>query len=289
MIPYVGAVRAIRNVQPGLVAERSDVRSGPRRAANYNVEQVITIGSSKSSVRLNCGRSSVEGALAIGLLVRDKYVFTPVKSVYERLTPSLRSYRLLQITVVGVVLLHILLIPGVAFVTGGADIIEQELHSGKTQLNHTLLTLGVFALALPAVFFAALDRGNLSDLTKYVTRLNQTEHNSEEAEELASHVEYAALLSDERRGQFLAFSRGLAVLLLIGSVPLLPSALVYLALVAISVVASTFTTLPVMAPRSCSGNHLFCDSAQCPRRSARAPSTLGSAPWPSLPASRSWP
>jgi Ca2+:H+ antiporter len=42
----------------------------------------------------------------------------------------------------GVVLLHLLLIPGAAFLTGGARIWEQDLHPAHTQLNHTLLTVG---------------------------------------------------------------------------------------------------------------------------------------------------
>ncbi|KZW01404.1 hypothetical protein EXIGLDRAFT_830117 [Exidia glandulosa HHB12029] len=160
-------------------------------------EMIPYVGADLGELLIITLSNAVEGALAIGLLARD-------------------NYRLLQITVIGVVLLHVLLIPGVAFVTGGAQIIEQELHSGKTQLNHTLLTLGVMALVLPAAFFAALDRGSLSDLTKYVTRLgNATMEGEIEDEELKGHVEYAALLSDERRGQFLQLSRGLAVLLLL--------------------------------------------------------------------------
>lgn len=42
----------------------------------------------------------------------------------------------------GIVFLHLLFIPGVAFVTGGARILEQELHPQLSQLNHTLLTVG---------------------------------------------------------------------------------------------------------------------------------------------------
>lgn len=148
--------------------------------------------------------------MAIGLLARDKCVHSVLALRISRAP----SYRLVQITATGVVLLHVLLVPGVSFLTGGAQIVEQELHSGKTQLNHTLLTLGVMALALPAAFFAALDRGSLADLTTYVTRLNTTEHEEAEDHEIATHNEYAPLLSDERRGQFLQLSRGLAVLLL---------------------------------------------------------------------------
>ncbi|KAF9224306.1 hypothetical protein BS17DRAFT_779615 [Gyrodon lividus] len=65
--------------------------------------------------------------------------------------------KLLQSTITGVVLLHLLLVPGAAFLTGGARIWEQDLHPAHTQLNHTLLTVGVLALLLPAAFYAALD------------------------------------------------------------------------------------------------------------------------------------
>jgi hypothetical protein len=42
----------------------------------------------------------------------------------------------------GVIILHLLLIPGAAFITGGARIWEQELHPHLTQLNQSLLTIG---------------------------------------------------------------------------------------------------------------------------------------------------
>lgn len=42
----------------------------------------------------------------------------------------------------GVVLLHLLFVPGVAFLTGGAHIWYQNLHPHPTQLNQTLLTIG---------------------------------------------------------------------------------------------------------------------------------------------------
>ena len=44
---------------------------------------------------------------------------------------------------VGVVILHLLLVPGVSFLAGGARVLEQELHSHHTQLNHSLLTIGL--------------------------------------------------------------------------------------------------------------------------------------------------
>ena len=74
-------------------------------------------------------------------------------------------YRLLQSTIVGLVILHLLCIPGVSYFTGGLDIAEMELITGPNELNHTLLILGVMSLVLPTAFFTALDRGALVDLT----------------------------------------------------------------------------------------------------------------------------
>jgi Ca2+:H+ antiporter len=42
----------------------------------------------------------------------------------------------------GVVLLHLLLIPGTSFLTGGARQWEQHLNKHVSELNHTLLALG---------------------------------------------------------------------------------------------------------------------------------------------------
>ena len=46
----------------------------------------------------------------------------------------------------GVVLLHLLLVPGTAFLVGGARVWEQKLHPHRSQLNLTLLTVGSVAL-----------------------------------------------------------------------------------------------------------------------------------------------
>ncbi|KAJ7688418.1 hypothetical protein B0H17DRAFT_1068592 [Mycena rosella] len=117
--------------------------------------------------------NAVEGTLAIILLLKCEL-------------------KLLQSTIIGVVLLHLLLIPGVAFVTGGARVLEQDLHPHLTQLNHTLLTIGVMTLLLPAAFFAALDRGVATGAT--------------EAGE--------SFVNDTTHGVFLQMSRGLALILL---------------------------------------------------------------------------
>jgi hypothetical protein len=42
----------------------------------------------------------------------------------------------------GVVLLRLLLVPGTAFLVGGARTSKQELHPHIAQLNNTLLTVG---------------------------------------------------------------------------------------------------------------------------------------------------
>nr|GAT43042.1 sodium calcium exchanger [Mycena chlorophos] len=103
--------------------------------------------------------------------------------------------RLLQSTIIGVVVLHLLLVPGVAFVTGGARIVEQELHPHLAGLNQSLLIIGVLTLMLPASFFAALDSGVVPTTAAQAQLAN-------------------TLISDTTRTVFLQMSRGLAILLL---------------------------------------------------------------------------
>ncbi|EJD00396.1 uncharacterized protein FOMMEDRAFT_91401 [Fomitiporia mediterranea MF3/22] len=112
--------------------------------------------------------NAVEAALAIILLVRCEL-------------------RILQSTIIGVVLLHLLLVPGTGFLTGGMGVYQQSLHPHYTQLNLTLLAVGVLSLLIPAAFFAALD-------------------NSTTAE--------AALEGQNSIDNFLKMSHGLAVILL---------------------------------------------------------------------------
>jgi Ca2+:H+ antiporter len=102
--------------------------------------------------------------------------------------------KLLQSTITGVVLLHLLLVPGAAFLTGGADIWEQDLHPVHTQLNHTLLTVGVLALLLPASFYAAIS-GSTSNAISANGELPN--------------------LGSSTQTDFLRMSRGLAILLLL--------------------------------------------------------------------------
>ncbi|GLB33483.1 putative Ca(2) cation antiporter (CaCA) (TC 2.A.19) family protein [Lyophyllum shimeji] len=100
--------------------------------------------------------------------------------------------KLLQSTVTGVVLLRLLLVPGSAFLTGGARVLTQELHPHIVSLNNTLLTIGALTLLLPAAFFSALDR----------TVAPET-------------IGVFAAVSDSVRGDFLKLSRALAVFMLV--------------------------------------------------------------------------
>ncbi|KAJ3776616.1 hypothetical protein FB446DRAFT_682436 [Lentinula raphanica] len=99
--------------------------------------------------------------------------------------------RLLQATIVGVIILHLLLIPGTSFIVGGARVLHQDLHPHLTQVNHSLLVMGVLSLLLPAAVFTALDRGTeaIPDGPSYI-------------------------VNDDTRHTFLDVSRGLAVILL---------------------------------------------------------------------------
>jgi Ca2+:H+ antiporter len=105
------------------------------------------------------------------------------------------------------------MVPGIAFVTGGARILEQELHPYLVELNHSLLTVGsvfqcnshylftntgwgssVMALVVPAAYFAGLDRGS---------------------DGIISTTPSASIINDAVRGDFLKMSRGLAIILLL--------------------------------------------------------------------------
>ncbi|KAG9120616.1 hypothetical protein FRC07_003825 [Ceratobasidium sp. 392] len=68
--------------------------------------------------------------------------------------------RLVQSTVIGVILLHALLVPGVSFLSGGARVLEQKLKPVHTQLNASLLFLGVVTLLVPVAFFSAYPNPN---------------------------------------------------------------------------------------------------------------------------------
>lgn len=97
--------------------------------------------------------------------------------------------KLVQSTIIGVVLLQLLFVTGVGFLTGGTRAIEQELHSTATQLNHTLLAMGVLATIIPAVMLSASVRIG------------------------ATSVE--AVVTNTSRANFLHLSRGMAIILLL--------------------------------------------------------------------------
>ncbi|KAJ3540311.1 hypothetical protein NM688_g6245 [Phlebia brevispora] len=118
--------------------------------------------------------NAIEGTLAILLLVKCEL-------------------RLLQSTIIGVVLLHLLLVPGFAFFVGGIKIREQTLEQDPTDLNHSLLIVGMYAIMIPTAYFRSLD----------------------ESSQLVSVTVPDSVLSDDMRGALLRISRGLAFILII--------------------------------------------------------------------------
>ncbi|KAF9569408.1 hypothetical protein CPC08DRAFT_701898 [Agrocybe pediades] len=145
------------------------------RLFDYGGEQMsFYLGKELGDLVVVTLNNAVEATLAIILLLKCELI-------------------LLKSTIVGVVILHLLLVPGTAFVIGGARVIQQDLHPHLTQLNHSLLTLGVLTLLIPAAFFAAID-------TQFT---------------LSPGEEPTSIVTDPIRGNFLRMSRGLAIVLLI--------------------------------------------------------------------------
>ncbi|KAG9048395.1 hypothetical protein FS837_013032 [Tulasnella sp. UAMH 9824] len=139
----------------------------------------------------------------------------------------------------GVVLLHLLLVPGCAFLTGGAKIWYQQLGEHSSQLNQSLLAAGFIFMLIPTVFFSAIGSdahlNQISGIAKGIkTILEAYENNtsssltsevaSEHARRNLVHAKrvwqtmdltgYDAV-SDETRGVLLQISRGMAVIMLI--------------------------------------------------------------------------
>ncbi|KAI0641763.1 hypothetical protein C8Q79DRAFT_292569 [Trametes meyenii] len=106
--------------------------------------------------------------------------------------------RLLQSTIIGVVILHLLLVPGTAFFVQGSQTFQQILHPHHASLNPSLLMTGVLAIMLPTAFFAALDRGN-----------------DTVAASASEHEPFSPLVSDVVRDDLLRMSRGISVMLLL--------------------------------------------------------------------------
>jgi Ca2+:H+ antiporter len=86
--------------------------------------------------------SVVEATLAIILLTHCELKLLQSTIIGMSCKPDLLPSFVNNVST-GVVLLHLLLVPGTAFLTGGARIWEQHLKPHPTQLNHSLLTLGL--------------------------------------------------------------------------------------------------------------------------------------------------
>ncbi|KAL1942230.1 hypothetical protein VTO73DRAFT_6294 [Trametes versicolor] len=138
-------------------------------------------------------------AIYLGKDLGDLLIITlnnAVEAVLAIILLAKCELRLLQSTIVGVVILHLLLIPGTAFLVGGHNIRHQTLHPHHTDLNHSLLMIGVLATMLPTAFFAALDRG-----ANAVTA--------------AGSETGSSFVNDVTRGEILKMSRGIAIMLLV--------------------------------------------------------------------------
>ncbi|RPD56823.1 hypothetical protein L226DRAFT_574172 [Lentinus tigrinus ALCF2SS1-7] len=122
--------------------------------------------------------NAIEAALAIILLLKCEL-------------------RLLQSTIIGVVLLHLLLVPGTAFFVQGALLHEQRLDPNHNSLNHSLSMMGVLGILVPTIFFAALDRGDVTNPTTTSVL----------------PPAFVPLVSDAVRGYMLQISRGIAIIL----------------------------------------------------------------------------
>ncbi|KAJ3782655.1 hypothetical protein GGU10DRAFT_275156 [Lentinula aff. detonsa] len=112
------------------------------RSLEYGGDQIsLYCGKEIGDLIIVTLNNAVEATLAIILLVKCEL-------------------RLLQSTIVGVVLLHLLFVPGIAFIIGGAKLIYQSLSPHSAQLNHILLLMGVLTLLLPTALFNTLQDSN---------------------------------------------------------------------------------------------------------------------------------
>ncbi|KAJ3715570.1 hypothetical protein DFJ43DRAFT_1007234 [Lentinula guzmanii] len=112
------------------------------RSLEYGGDQIsLYCGKEIGDLIIVTLNNAVEATLAIILLVKCEL-------------------RLLQSTIVGVVLLHLLFVPGIAFIIGGAKLIYQSLSPHSAQLNHILLLMGVLTLLLPTALFTTLQDSN---------------------------------------------------------------------------------------------------------------------------------
>ncbi|CDO68526.1 hypothetical protein BN946_scf184998.g23 [Trametes cinnabarina] len=107
--------------------------------------------------------------------------------------------RLLQSTIVGVVVLHLLLVQGMTFLIGGSQTRKQTLHDHHVAVNPSLLMVGVLSTVLPTAFFASLDRGH--DTSSF------------------DSPTFSPLVGDALRDCILKMSRGMAFMLLLVTYP----------------------------------------------------------------------
>ncbi|KAH9930531.1 uncharacterized protein BXZ73DRAFT_90330 [Epithele typhae] len=136
--------------------------------------------------------------------LRDLVVITLSNAVEATLSIILLlkcELRLLQSTIVGVVLLHLLLIPGMPIFLSGARHHDQPLHAQHASVNTTLLMVGVLSMLVPTALFAALDRGSSNS--------GQSDSNS------GLPPAFVPLVSDTVRRDILSMSRGISVVLIV--------------------------------------------------------------------------
>ncbi|KAF8748556.1 hypothetical protein RHS01_10772 [Rhizoctonia solani] len=194
------------------------------KLSEYGGEQLaLYCGESIGDLIVITLHNTVEAILAIVLLVKCEL-------------------KLLQSTVIGVVLLHCLLVPGVAFLTDGTKLWAQQLKPRITELNQSLLIIGFIPCradrllsALPykhpeqyapqfinktrmatrpgsAPTRTDLLSTNLLDLNKRVLFTPPTHNASIYAIQVASTVD---AVTDLTRDWLLQLSRGISVILLI--------------------------------------------------------------------------
>ncbi|KIK54181.1 hypothetical protein GYMLUDRAFT_48978 [Collybiopsis luxurians FD-317 M1] len=147
------------------------------RALEYGGDQMsLYCGKELGDLIIVTLNNTVEATLAIILLVNCEL-------------------RLLQSTIIGVILLHLLLVPGIAFIIGGAKLIYQSLNPHSAQLNHSLLLMGVLTLLLPTALFTTIQNNALFP------------NNPESAS--------TSLDIDSTRSTILKISHGFAIILLV--------------------------------------------------------------------------
>ncbi|KAI1789896.1 hypothetical protein LXA43DRAFT_1075110 [Ganoderma leucocontextum] len=152
-----------------------------QKTLDWGGEQMgLFLGKELSDLLVITLSNAIEAALAIILLFKCEL-------------------RLLQSTIVGVVLLHLLLIPGVSFFVQGTQVYEQKL-SPQFNLNHSLLMIGLLGILVPTIFFAALDRGTVA---------------AGSGDQSGLPANFVPLVSDSVRWDILRMSRGISIMLIL--------------------------------------------------------------------------